>query len=548
MRLFSYYAIHSFLGALRKLFKTWVVILILVCFLLGAILGVLGSLFEGAIEEEDVPVTEEVSPGPEEEFSLTEWETRDVVQWVEVFALAGVIFLFGLSLWTGEKSGSQIFTMADVNLLFPSPRSPQSVLLFRLCTRMGAYLLASLYLIFQLPNLIYNLGVPAPVAWSLLGVLFLALLFQQLSSMLVFSLAQTYDKLRGLGRKLLYALGLIVAASLFYASRQMDGSFLGGALWIASLVPLRFVPVLGWLFAVPALVWEGKYTLLLLDGAALILSALFLIRVIWRLKVDFYEEAMQKAGELEETRKRMEEKGKGFAVRRKKDRSEKLLREMPLKGSGASVFFFKSLFNRFRLAKGRVFTVTSLVYLGCGVAFPLFARFVAESDSVLFLAVPFTLVVFIRAFGNPIGEDVSKSFFILIPQRPYAKIFYSSLGGTVNTLLDLIPGLIVGFLILKAHLIWIPILLIFFLCFDFYASSFGAFADLSLPESIPQKIKSGIQVILIYFSVIPCGVILLMGVILHRMAPFVFLASGAHFAIGLLFLAFSSMILERGKK
>ena len=264
--------------------------------------------------------------------------------------------------------------------------------------------------------------------------------------------------------------------------------------------------------------------------------------------MDFYEDALQKAGELEEARQKMENRGKGLAVRRKKDRSEKLLREMPLKGEGAAVFFFKSLSNRFRLATWRVFTATSLVYLGCGAAFPLFARFVAKSDSVLYIAIPFTLVVFIRAFGNPIGEDVSKSFFLLIPQRFYAKVFYSSLGGTVNTVLDLIPGLILGFVILKSPLSWIPVLLLFLLCFDFYASSFGVFSDLSLPESIPQKIKSGIQVMLIYFSVIPCGVILLFGVILNQMTPFLLIASAAHFAIALLLLSFSSLILERGKK
>ena len=43
MRLFLYYALHSFVNQLRKLFKTWVLIFLLACMLLGGLIG-LGAL------------------------------------------------------------------------------------------------------------------------------------------------------------------------------------------------------------------------------------------------------------------------------------------------------------------------------------------------------------------------------------------------------------------------------------------------------------------------------------------------------------------------
>ena len=49
MRLFWYYALHAVKNQLKKLFKTWVLVLLLACMLLGGIIGgVAGSLSEKA--------------------------------------------------------------------------------------------------------------------------------------------------------------------------------------------------------------------------------------------------------------------------------------------------------------------------------------------------------------------------------------------------------------------------------------------------------------------------------------------------------------------
>ena len=45
MRLFFYYVLHSSFNALRKLFKTWVLIFILVCFVMGGLIGGGAAIF-----------------------------------------------------------------------------------------------------------------------------------------------------------------------------------------------------------------------------------------------------------------------------------------------------------------------------------------------------------------------------------------------------------------------------------------------------------------------------------------------------------------------
>ena len=48
MRLFGYYAWHSFVNQLRKLFKTWVLIFLVVCMAIGALIGFGAATLEDA--------------------------------------------------------------------------------------------------------------------------------------------------------------------------------------------------------------------------------------------------------------------------------------------------------------------------------------------------------------------------------------------------------------------------------------------------------------------------------------------------------------------
>ena len=46
MRLFGYYAWHSFVNQLRKLFKTWVLIFLVICMAVGALIGVGAAMLD----------------------------------------------------------------------------------------------------------------------------------------------------------------------------------------------------------------------------------------------------------------------------------------------------------------------------------------------------------------------------------------------------------------------------------------------------------------------------------------------------------------------
>ena len=166
MRLFGYYAWHSFINQLRKLFKTWVLIFIGVCFLIGIVIGVGAAMLTEAVDTEDQVMVE--IEAVEEEPTLQETLGIEPLELVELIAGGVILAVFVFQAISADKNGSRIFLPADVNLLFASPMKPQSVLLFRLMTQLGTSIVASLYLLFQLPNLVLNLGVSI---WAALAVI-----------------------------------------------------------------------------------------------------------------------------------------------------------------------------------------------------------------------------------------------------------------------------------------------------------------------------------------------------------------------------------------
>ena len=142
MKLFGYYAFHSFINQVRKLLKSWVIIFILVCGLGGGLIGVMAGSTASKIEENQ---TRQETQNPEK--INAEKPTDTIEQMVKASGLEKqelvclgmtvatiIILLYFLG---SADGGGKIFLPADVTLLFSSPLRPQSVLIFRLFVQMA---------------------------------------------------------------------------------------------------------------------------------------------------------------------------------------------------------------------------------------------------------------------------------------------------------------------------------------------------------------------------------------------------------------------------
>ena len=130
---------------------------------------------------------------------------------------------------------------------------------------------------------------------------------------------------------------------------------------------------------------EGNIAGLLMSFAAIALGGVLLTYIIWHVKADFYEDAMAKSEETAELLAAAQaDKGGVTVIRRKKDRSDKLRRDGMQHGSGANVFFYKAMYNRFRFAHFGIFTKTSETYLFAAVAVSVLCRCASADYSPAF--------------------------------------------------------------------------------------------------------------------------------------------------------------------
>ncbi len=510
MRLFGYYALHTFKNQLKKLFKTWVVIFILACMLLGGIVGVIAAsvaehVDEGKEEADVEEIIEEAAPddGMTEEESLM--RKYDMVELIGGAVILGLIIFMA---YKADTSGSKIFLPADVNLLFTSPMKPQSVLMFRLTTQLGAAIVGSIYLLFQLPNLIFNLGISLFGAFAVIAAWILALVISTLIQVLIYALASTHTEIKKYIRPVIYAICFILAGGFALSIRRNSGSdassYLSSAFAFFNGKATRFIPFWGWIKGFMRFSIEGNIVPAAILFVLTVLGAVALLMVIRRLKPDFYEDAMAKS---EETAKLLEasssEKTTNIVKQRKKDRSDKLKRDGMNRGCGANVFFYKNMYNRFRFAHLGFFTKTMETYLAAALIVGALSRFVFELNSVVIVALALAVMSFFRAMGNPLEEDTNMDYFMLIPEKTTAKLFYSLLGNAVSCFLDLLIPLVAGALMAGANpfsaLLWV----FFILSVNLYATTVGAFIAHSVPVSAGKTIKQIVQIMFIYFGLIP---------------------------------------------
>ena len=68
MRMFLYYAVHSFWNQLRKMFKSWVLAFIAICFVVGIIIGLVAATISKVADKqkEETEVVEMVDGEQEE--------------------------------------------------------------------------------------------------------------------------------------------------------------------------------------------------------------------------------------------------------------------------------------------------------------------------------------------------------------------------------------------------------------------------------------------------------------------------------------------------
>ena len=557
MRLFLYYFSHTLLNTIKKLMKTWVAFIVIIM-LFGAMMGFAGSLFkskDNGTEDTDSGVAVELSEDAEEdgadtftgEWSLSGMMTKYGIKKEQVIDIAiSAIFLLLLATnIINAQNSSKIFLPADVPMLFASPLKPQSVLMFRLISTLGSSLFISLFMLFQLPNLIYNVGLSAWAAVSLVIVYALILVFSTLVQVVFYTITSKMKNGTGNIKNFLAAVyGLIaVGFAVFVYVRKV--SVVEGLFAYFASPSTHWVPFWGWLRGISYYAAAGDTALSLIYLGLFIAACAVLVLFVWKMKADFYEDAMFAAEHKAEQIESAKMASKGAVVVRDKERKGKIDREGFNYGKGANVFFYKAVFNRFRFAKLKFLSTTMIIYTVIAGVVAWLARSAPFDDAFFIPAAVLGAMAFYRTLGDPIREDTSRDFFILIPEKHYTKIIYSLLGCLAVTAIDLTLPMVLSAVILGANPLSVIVWFVFILSISFFATVIGTLISLSLPKDQMQTISFIVQMMFFYFGLTPSAAAVIIGVLFGHVSIAVLIGAAINFVTGFLVSLLLPLVLGR---
>lgn len=544
MKLFLYYFSHSFVNTIKRVMKTWLAFLI-ICVVFGIVIGLVGSLASSGkkkAETDEGDVQVEVTDPDEDEVAKAIEETgfkraiheRGLSKYNVVdLAVSLAFFLYlALNVATANKAG-KIFQPADVPMLFASPLKPQSVMMFRLIGSLAVSMLLSIYMIFQIPNLVTNVKLSLGGSISLIVVYGLFLIFGTLVQVTFYTVASRVTKKKvKFTNFLLVFYGALLGAFAVY-------TFASGKDLLTALFDFfagqhtYVVPFWGWMRGIAYYAMIGKWKMSLLYLALNLVAFALLVILIWNMKADFYEDALVETERKAQMIEAAKSASAGGVRKREKNRSDKLDREGFHYGSGAMVFFYKTLYNRFRLAYFKVFSKTMLTYLAIAGSVVALVRYKTDMGDKAFLFAVCTLgvMVFYRTLGNPLHEDTTREFFVLVPATPMEKLWCSLLGGLCVTAIDLSLPIIVAAVIAQASVFQVIGWFFFILSLDLFGTATGAFIDVSIPGETGKTMKAMAQIIFLYFGLLPAAVCVVVGMILQALP--IALLIGALFNAGL---------------
>lgn len=544
MRLWSYYALHSFINTIKKLFRSTVMIVIAACvgmgLIFGAVGGIIGSVAERQNAEESVDGDYIDESDQEDDEGLT---VDDAVVKTCVEAGLTVIFLIFLlwGLYSGSKKGTEIFLMADVNFLFTAPMKPQSVLMFRLTFQMVAVLFGSVYLVAQIPNLM-NIGLGAPAIAAVFIGWVMLFLFQRLMIVLSYTVCTTHERLK---KYLIPFIGCIAAALLAVSAAvfyRVDRDPIAMLDVLYASRWSRWIPLVGWYKGMIMSAVNENMTQFFIFLLLMIAGIAGFVWLIWQFKADFYEDALNQASKTAATLEAAKEGRKTRA----RERSKRIKRTGSFGGFGGSVFFTKELYDRRRNAWFGFATGTMLFYLAVSLLIVMAMYRLTDQRSFLVPGIVLMVILFFRNFGNPIAREAAMNWLFLVPDSPYRKVFFTMLAGSVGCAIDFAPAIAAGIFLAREHVLVMLLWLLAFVVVDFMLSAVGAFLEAVFPASAMDVAKSVLRMMLHFFMILVLTVFMAVGFLISGITLALFITIVGSAVIGGLFFLIYPSILHQG--
>ncbi|WP_411675809.1 putative ABC exporter domain-containing protein [Caproicibacter sp.] len=335
------------------------------------------------------------------------------------------------------ESGSSLFRLPDVNLLFVSPVSPKTILAYGLVRQTGKTFAGFAFLLFYSGMLIDSFGITAADVVTLILGTALFLVVVQVLALLLYCVANRGPSYRAAIKAGILAVPLLVAMYVLYQART--GLSLTAVTKAAAAPILDNFPVVGWARGAVFAVMAGNLSAAALYAALTVIFFALVIFFLLKIDADYYEDVLSNAEKTFELRRAVKEK-RGINV----SKGKKVGRTGIGNGWGASAFFYKHLCearrsSRFALVGGSTLTLL-LINLGVAGVMALIGSGKADpatADAMLLSGCG--LSVYILFFQNVSGDwsrELEKPYLYLVPEDPFRKLFWAGLSTVMKPAVD----------------------------------------------------------------------------------------------------------------
>lgn len=393
---------------------------------------------------------------------------------LEGLFLAWLLLLGTLTLTTSLKSGSAVFRMSDVNLLFVSPTSPRLILVYGLARQMGTTLLGFFFMLFYCGSLTNSFPItPTGVLLLVVMTVFYTILVQVVS-MLAYGMIRGEPRRRAAVQGGIYAfITLMVLTALVPFVK--GGGTVSAAYAAAGYRSLEYFPLVGWAKGAVFALIEGDSRRAALYGALLLASFLLCILLFLKSTPDYYEDVLEKAEKTFALRQAKKEK-RGFASA---SAPKKVGKSGLGRGWGANAFFYKHLCEAHRRSRFVFFSASTVVQLVISLGMYGIMLLIGGGDkhpmpAYVIMAIACGLSVYILFFLNAAGDwsrELSSQYIYLAPEPPFQKLLWASMTSFFKPVFDGIVVFAVTGIAVQASL---PTVLICILLYASYGCLFTA--------------------------------------------------------------------------
>lgn len=347
-----------------------------------------------------------------------------------IIAGLGIFYLltFGNS---GLQNGGTIFTMADVALLFNSPISSKKILIYALLKQLGTTFLTSIFIVFQIPNLVNGFGITKSYILVAIFAIYAIILFNcQLVSMGVYIFTNMNEK-RKKAIKLVMFLMIVFIGVLFVFQYLETRDYVKALLNLMDLTIFGLIPIAGWSSMLMRALVIQNYFLIALSVVLFLIFDIIIISLLTAGKADYYEDVLSTAAKNHEIIQAARE-GKRYRNINQKVKVKKNVSGIN-KGQGASAIFYRQILEQKKKSKLVFLSFSSFVIAALVGIFSLMVN--KPFTPFIILAILSYISLFVIVFGN-LAFEIKKPITYLIPDSSIKKVFYSCLLDYISPFVD----------------------------------------------------------------------------------------------------------------